>query len=521
MKTLKALGLSLLAAALASTAAQAQTTIIHVVGSTAFRAPATAAIIDYLNSTSANGVRAVYKNASSPQPAVPLLGSGVAIFANGTVGAGGSATIIIETSWTGSVAGAVDIAIGGSSSDTFIDVASMDSADLADFNGPVGVVTKGSAATVAYGSETPYSISTTAIADSYTLAHLGGHAPDLTFSDSLNASVAAVYASGAQSGKINGLTQTQILNTISNLVDSGAPGGNAQNAGYIGVLPFEWVVGDITSAGLTQLGYTSTSQLPTNITQQTASALIQGGYISLALLSGTNNSNDLSNFFYLTGRNEDSGTRVEAFSEAQVPFGPVASPYQYQLTGTVTGITAVNLFPANSSLYTETAVTWPSAGHSGYTSGSAVQGALDYPESGSVNGSLTWPSDTADQAKANTGTFFIGYLGITDAVNASNGANAYALTYNGVPYTIANVLNGKYTFWAYEHAYQLPKASVTVQNIDNAIADNVYNNDADIDLSGKHSQASGAPAGDQAAGIFPATLNVSRSTTEGGFVSHN
>jgi hypothetical protein len=512
MKTLKTLTLGLLAAAFAGTAANAQT-VIHVVGSTAFRAPATAAIIDYLNSTSGNGVRACFSSSN-------ILGAGAAIFANGTVGSGGTATTIIETAWTGSVAGAVDISIGGSASDKFIDVASLDTTpttgDLAKFNGASGVVTVGSAGTVAYSSETAYGGGF--LADSITTGAEAGHPPDLTFSDSINSSIAAVYKSATQTGTINGKTQKQILNIINNLVDSGASGGNANNDGFIGVLPFEWVIGDVTSAGLTQLGLGS---LPTNMSQQAASALIGTGYIPLALLDGGSASTDVNNFFYCDGRNEDSGSRVAAFSESQIPFGPTGVCQQYQITGsTGSGITAMNLWAANTTLFTESAVTWNTLGHSGYTSGSAVQGALDFPENGQVNGSLTWSGQALEGSATTSGTFLIGYVGITDAVNAVTGG-ATALSYNGVPYTIANVLNGKYSFWAYEHAYQLSTASSTVQTIDNAIADDVHDQVADIDLSGKHSEASGAPAGDQAAGILPATMNVNRSTTEGGPISHN
>ncbi len=108
---------------------------------------------------------------------------------------------------------------------------------------------------------------------------------------------------------------------------------------------------------------------------------------------------------------------------------------------------------------------------------------------------------------------------MTDAATATaNGGKA--LTYNGVPFSVDAVENGQYTFWTYEHAYRL--ASVTGQAVGtlaDGIADEVYNNDADVASDGTHSTTSGSVAG----GILDNTTSpvlVFRSVDEGGTLSN-
>jgi len=481
MKSLKALTLGLLAAASIGTLASAQVTTVHVAGSTAFRAPTTAAIIDYLSSTNNPNGGVVY--AAWDGTSTNLLGSNGAILANGTIGSGGTATIIIETYWTGSAAGVIDL-VAGNNSGTYLDPSSLPSADLTTFNGESGA-TLASSSPYGGGTGLTSTVKTSTVAASGTVSA----PPDLAMSDSNQNTVALELSTATLTSPLGGYSTASALaaaitSTAGNIVPAGTV-GDVTN-GFVGVVPFEWVIGNGASAA------TGVS----NITQQAARAVIAGGKIAQALLTGGNTTADVTNQFYLTGRNEDSGTRLDSFEEAQ--FGVTANPKQYSLP-------AFTLFPANSTLNTEPTIKWTPSGHSGYATGGNVASALGNAE-------------TAPK-------FAIGYLGISDAATAtktgSGNDNGTALTYNGVAYSVAAVQDGSYTLWGYEHAYELAananngSSTTTLGSIINAIADGIYNTDADINGSGLHAQ-SNSP------GILYSTLNVSRTASvEGQPVTHN
>ena len=466
MKTLKALSISFAAAAALAGTASAQT-VIHVAGSTAFRAPATAAMIDYLNANSSGrGVYAGYTGSS-------LLGAGNAILANGTIGAGGTATIEIETYWTGSLAGLVDLVTKNTVGTQYLDPSVIGTTAIAAINNSgtpnvtVGTATNSSV----YGGGVV--ITPSAVANSF---------PDLTFSDSHKATVQTELATATLSAPIGTFTTIgQIASTVGGgtVVDSGSStdagndvGATALSDGLVGVLGFQWAA----SKGAPAI---------TNISQQAVKTLMNSGNIDASLLTGVSGSGVT---FYLTGRNEDSGTRIDTFSEAQ--YGVTSAPKQYQSNFT--------LFPANSTLNTEANISWAPAGHSGFASGSNVATAVDSTTSGGTK-------------------YLIGALGITDALTAQTGG-ATLLSYNGVPYSVANIQNGLYTLWAYEHAYHLSSLTGAVLTAANAIADNVHDTDADIAGNGKHS----AVSGDVAAGIlYDGNFNVFRPVTpEGGPITH-
>lgn len=479
MKSLKMLSLGLLAATGMTGAASAQT-VVNFVGSTAFRAPDTAAMVDYLASTtSSHKVYAVLSGAGKN-----LLNSNATLLANGTLGTGGTATIVIETFWTGSAAGLVDL-VAQNSTDAFIDYN----------NSAVQTALNGSTVTTSpYGGGAELDAPATILAS-----------PDVTFSDSYNQTISRELATGNLTASVGSYgTITALANAVdgSTVVSAGTSAG-AAGAGFIGVVPFQWVIGKITTAGYT---------VPTNINQQVARTLITSGFIPQSYLTGTATTADTANYFYLVGRNEDSGTRIGALSESQ--FGVTGTPKQFQVTGTVSGITGVGLYPANNPLYTQTNISWSAAGHSGYNAGGDVATALDLPDAGTA---LTFSSGKSGE---NSGaSYFVGYLGVTDAATAIAGG-AKALTYGGVPFSVAAVQNGQYTFWTYEHCYRLSTLSGTTLTVANAVADNVYNTDADVAGDGTHSATSGSLA----AGILDndSSLNflVQRSLTEGGPITN-
>jgi hypothetical protein len=54
---------------------------------------------------------------------------------------------------------------------------------------------------------------------------------------------------------------------------------------------------------------------------------------------------------------------------------------------------------------------------------------------------------------------FVTYLSVGDAAFGPTGGNN-SLSYNGVPCTVNNVVNGMYSFWSYEHMYWLKTSSL-------------------------------------------------------------
>ena len=172
MKTLKALSLSLAAAAALTGSASAQT-VIHIAGSTAFRSPCTAAIIDYL--ATAGGAHSVFAGYTGS-----LLGNSQAIIANGTIGSGGTATTIVETYWTGSLAGVVDLRAGNDSGTKYLDPSTMGSAAVTAFNASTAI----NASAGYTGGQLFNGTTGTIVTATFT-----NSTPDLAMSDSLNTTI--------------------------------------------------------------------------------------------------------------------------------------------------------------------------------------------------------------------------------------------------------------------------------------------------------------------------------------------
>lgn len=395
MKLLKTLTVGLLAAASVGTAS-AQT-VLHIAGSTAFRSGATAAIIDYLN----NGGKTVYAGYSGSS----LLGAGSAVIADGTLGAGGTATTVIETYWTGSLAGVVDV-VAGNATGAYIDPSNLTSSQISAINaGTVNSNPYGGGVAIT-GTIT----TTTAV-------------PDVAFSDSYQGTIAKEVATATMTAPVGSYSTISALATAcaSNKIIDAGTSGNAKDAGFVGIVPFQWVIGNI--------GDSTVKSAISNISMQTAKGLIAGGYIPQSYLTGGSGANDIGNYFYLVGRNEDSGTRIDSFSEVQ--YGVTAAPIQFAANGTSSpaagSLTSLSKYPA-IALNTEPNITWNSAGHSGYASGGNVATALDDAEGTT---SLTFSGKSTENTKA---SYLIGYLGVTDAATAVGGGGK-ALTYAGVPFS--------------------------------------------------------------------------------------
>ena len=219
----------------------------------------------------------------------------------------------------------------------------------------------------------------------------------------------------------------------------------------VGVVPFRWVRSNAaTNNGLTTSSNSSFASI-TNMTTLNAINLLNGG---LPLSQFTGNPADSGIAVEVMGRDEDSGTRLVSFAEPG--FGPQSTPLQYETTvgtGTLANvITALNPFHANTVL----GISFP-IGHSGYSGGGALVTELNR----AIDPSLS--------------TFTIGYLGRSDALTVTNGAS---LTYNGVAETSANIQNGTYTFWSYEHLMYKSSLSGVTKNASDLLATQIHDADA-------------------------------------------
>jgi hypothetical protein len=238
------------------------------------------------------------------------------------------------------------------------------------------------------------------------IADVSGSVPESFLDDSLplNGSVNNVVPSGSQLTTNN----VDLAMADNSALYSKNPGTTASQT-FVGVIPFTFVRGTNSLAAVGAI---------TNITDQQFRALVKGGQ-KLALLTG--NSLDVTNYAYISGRDDGSGTRVNTYGITG--FGIKASPQQIELdtTGNMILVDTVN----NSY-----------SGDFGFSSGGTLADTLGV--------------DTATKADqvhtGRTGFATIAYLGRSDADRAIS-KGGVELAYNGVAYSANNIVEGKYAFW--------------------------------------------------------------------------
>jgi hypothetical protein len=508
MKLLKSLLLGTLVVAGFAAGASAQTEI-YICGSTAYRGGVTKAIQDLLF-TSGTGF-------AEAESASPVYGASAALFKGSVVLNSSTTSYIVHTYWTGSLAGCVDVAAGNTIT-TF----------MADSDATTNVTAAPTTSSTTVGAYTDGNN----LGSGYTTTSA---VPNVAMSDSFASSVAkSITGSVSTTGPISIKT---IVNDIkNNLVQASGTGSES----VTGVLPFVWVSG--ATGGATGNTQATVAAPFTNITQEAASQLIQTGYVPVESLGVTSDTND---YAFLIGRNEDSGTRICAQAESQVgsaygaqSFGRVMNQYYVLFTtgtaapahdgvfttgtiaatgdndGTLQGqniqdggagavVSDIGAWPANAPLNTETSITWDQYGHSGQIGGGDVAKVLEAGNPLTLNITAVDTDDlNGTQVLANGNTvgnsapnnwipgtskaYLIGYLGSADAGGiAATGAACTYLTYNGIPYTAANIQNGLYDFWSFEHTY-LNTNTVTagVSTFAGQLVDQVYFQDCQTDSSG-------------------------------------
>jgi hypothetical protein len=485
MKKLLPTTLAILGLASAAIPAFGQGTVVRLAGATTYRAPVHKAILDILD-TSTHNIDFTYKGSSQT-----LFKSGAALF-HGFLKSNGQ-EVTIKTLWTGSVAGVVDVGsinnIGGASNST----GWIDSSVIA-------------VSTSVYGGQNPDgSLVTDGAQASPTKEADPGSPPNIAMSDSFRASTQKAI----QTEPTNGRT---IANTIgtAGLIDN-----------KIGVVPFAFVAGAQNDVAAAQ-----TLAPFSNVTTQVARQLENAGFIQASAFTGSTSDN--ANFVFLIGRNEDSGSRVAAQAEPRFNYGQSSLQYQGHFTGTVTQqgasggnpaideggsaaqLSQLSLWPANWVVNTVTSLNWNTSGHSGFNGGGDVAAML--AATSPVNSITFFTNDNGDTGQPGTFTgsskaYLVGYLGIADAVGSgsldTNPAsatfgkitgggvpNGRLLTYNGAPYSVANIQNGRYSFWEFEHLFYktggangLPNNS-TGQKVATDLVSKISTTDAPTNSSG-------------------------------------
>jgi hypothetical protein len=231
--------------------------------------------------------------------------------------------------------------------------------------------------------------------------------------------------------------------------------------------------------GVTGLKWLGSKNYPgDNVTPQQAEALYLSGAQPLAVFTGL--PGDENKTVYAIGRNTDAGQRFAALAEPKIggsnttavnavvkQWRPTISGAAAGVGGFVTGgtVTSHVLWPVE----TFSGVSSQFPGNSGFPTGATLAPALTAVLSPAVY--------TAENANATAG-YYIGYLtpGDADSIAIPNGA--VELKYNGVPYSVENVREGRYSFWVYSHLLYRSTLSGTPRTFADALANQIKTVDA-------------------------------------------
>ncbi|MDB6007304.1 MAG: hypothetical protein JWR15_4291 [Prosthecobacter sp.] len=256
--------------------------------------------------------------------------------------------------------------------------------------------------------------------------------------------------------------------------------------------------------------YASGTYVP-NITTQAAQFLYSTGVARLSQFTADPAHEHITVF--ALGRNNDAGQRFGVVTE--IGLGTTAAVKVY--FPTVSGSTVFS-----SSLTfggaVDSQVLWPvseqnsgflpttTTGDGGYSTGAKLAQSL------TTHLSLA-AARTGGNSDATYG-FYIGYVTPSDGnarivhANVASGDRGVALSYNGVPYTAANVKNGTYTAWVYNRIIRRPGSPASansgtsiVRNFANALRDRILTVD-----------------GAQGGGILVGDLRIER-YTDGGLIN--
>jgi hypothetical protein len=218
-------------------------------------------------------------------------------------------------------------------------------------------------------------------------------------------------------------------------VNGNVTGFDTLNESNVAVLEFIWGKG------------TGSPSTLSNIEPWTADSILALGHIPMSQFTG--NTNDVTNSIYVTGRSDDSGTRIISETDSHYNVGDAVIQY-------VTTASTYSWYGPGNNIV-------PGDGD-GAISGGTVASAL--------GAARTPPIVITDQhsvVTTNSNAYLIGYVAVTDAMgsatfNGGEGSNTLStvtgsptvpltnwLSYNGVLFSEPAIRQGAYTDFGFEH----------------------------------------------------------------------
>ena len=252
---------------------------------------------------------------------------------------------------------------------------------------------------------------------------------------------AAISASNKTTSAIARFSFSDVDQAISNTPTPALPGE------ALGVVPFVFVA-NVGTTGIT------------NMSDQLHNAQWSLGELPRSMYSGNPAHTDL---VYCTGRSNGSGTRATVLAETR--YGVFANVVQRSAVVT----------SGAEGTGTLTSISTP--GNAGASSNSVIRSFLARSSaSTSVDGGNAGPISVISYLTLSDAVAITDVVGTpTSATVAAAGSSGYAidLSYNGFPYSEANVKNGSYTLWGYQQFYGSVDITVAEQAFFDAFTDEI------------------------------------------------
>ncbi len=229
----------------------------------------------------------------------------------------------------------------------------------------------------------------------------------------------------------------------------------------VAVIPFCWV----RSAGA-----------PTNLVNITIQQLQECwsvGTIPLSYFTG--NTNDGSTNIFFTGRNKDSGSRLTAASDGLV----IGTPSIFWVTNNGSAFVWAKMtanFIANGVNYGP-----------GFSSGGTEAGVLALSGTATNGFGLGYEGYPDARTAVINGGQIINYDGATPLVYSNNVALPGSIGQLPNSPDWSPIINGKYSFWSYEHLFMRPGLSGNIPTFWSALAGGVDNDLATVEANASSS----------------------------------